>query len=98
MWSRKESAPPNNEPIKPLIEATRAQIIKDALLIAKGLSKSAQKGHPLAARTMIELAIMYMDIDQAATKRPIRSLALRLAALPQLPPETLGGTTIEPTS
>ncbi len=97
MLTRRETAPLNNERIKPLIEAVRAVIISEALLIAKGLAKSAKKGRPMAARLMIDLAQKDVDIEEAIKTNPLRSLALRLAAQPQLPPEALSSMPIEPT-
>jgi hypothetical protein len=59
--------------------------------IAKALLASTLLGHVLSARLLVELAGCDVDIEEALAKRPLITLAMRLAAEPQMPP----GSSIE---
>ena len=61
----------------------RAGEITDALM------KSALEGKVTSTKLLVELAEGNVDVDEALTKRPFRSLALRLANEPQVPKEPL---------
>lgn len=60
--------------------------------IAEALMEATKKGNVMSARLLLELAGGSGDPENARSKEPIRSLALRLAKQPQLPPETLQET------
>ena len=51
--------------------------------IAKSLYESTIKGHVLSARLLVELAEGDVEAEEAMTMRPLRSIALELAAEPQ---------------
>lgn len=98
MTTRKVTIEATNEEIEPLITAARTQIRTRAEQIIKGLCDSASAGHPLAAKVVIDLALTDIDTVDADKRRPLHSLAIRLSALPQLPPGPLEPITICPVS
>jgi hypothetical protein len=49
------------------------------------LMESALEGKVMSAKLLVELAEGDVDVDEALTKKPLRSLALRLANEPQVP-------------
>ena len=51
-----------------------------ALEIAQSLLKSTIEGHAMSARLLVELAEGNLDVEEAIAMRPLRSLALQLAA------------------
>jgi hypothetical protein len=57
--------------------------------IALALMDATNKGHVMSARLLVELAEGSADPEDALSKNPLRSLALRLSKQPQLPVETL---------
>lgn len=56
--------------------------------IAQALMKSTKKGKVMSTRLLVELAGGNMTVEEAPTG-PLRSLALELAAQPQMPAESL---------
>ena len=90
MLNRKLTVTVTIDEVKKLVEEARNQLMAHAAKIAEGLCASAQQGHPTSARLLLELAGSETDSDVESDKRPLRSLALRLAALPLLPPESAG--------
>jgi hypothetical protein len=67
----------NNEALKTVDENANA--------IALALLDSTKKGHVMSARLLVELAEGSVTPEEAANRRQIRSLALRLANEPQVP-------------
>jgi len=61
----------------------RAGEITDALM------KSTKEGKVMSTKLLVELAEGDVDVDEALSKRPFRSLALRLANEPQVQREPL---------
>ena len=57
--------------------------------IAESLMKSTIGGHVMSTRLLVELAEGDVDVEEASLKRPLHTLAMRLADEPQLPPEAL---------
>jgi hypothetical protein len=57
--------------------------------IAKALIENALKGMVMSTKLLVELAEGDVDVEDALTKRPLRSLVLRLAMEPQMPKEPL---------
>jgi hypothetical protein len=56
---------------------------ENAISIAQWLLDSIKKGHVMSARLLVDLAEGDVDVEEALTKKPLRSLALRLAGEPQ---------------
>jgi hypothetical protein len=52
--------------------------------IALALLESTKKGMVMSAKLLVELAERNVDVEEGTTAGPLRSLALRLAAEPQL--------------
>lgn len=57
--------------------------------ITAALLDNAKKGKVMSTKLLVELAEGDLDVEEALTKRPLRSLALRLANEPQMPNEPL---------
>ena len=53
--------------------------------LAEALMEAAKAGHVLSARLLFELAELGVDIEEALKKRPLKTIAMRLGAEPQLP-------------
>jgi hypothetical protein len=89
MTTRKQTA------VKKVGYAKVRKLIKEALKLAddkavelaKALYDSAIEGHVLSARLLVELAEGNLDVEEAMTKGPLRSLALRLEEQAQMPQE-----------
>jgi hypothetical protein len=56
--------------------------------IAAALMKATREGHVMSAKLLIELAAADVDIEEALGKRPLNTLAMRLAKEPQIPTES----------
>jgi hypothetical protein len=54
--------------------------------ITQCLMKSTREGKVMSTKLLVELAEGNVDVEVALTKGPLRSLALRLEAEPQMPP------------
>jgi hypothetical protein len=57
--------------------------------IAEALMDSTKEGKVMSAKLLVDLAEGVVDVEEAVTKRPLRSLALRLANEPEAPQEPL---------
>lgn len=57
--------------------------------IAEALMTATKEGKVMSARLLVELAEGFADPEDALSKNPLRSLALRLSKQPQLPPQSL---------
>jgi len=57
--------------------------------IVQALYESALKGHVMSTKLLVELAEGDVDVEDALNKKPLRSLALRLANEPQLVDATM---------
>lgn len=57
--------------------------------IAECLMTSTREGKVMSTRLLVELAEGSASPEEALQKRPLLTLAQRLAAAPQLPPEAL---------
>ena len=57
--------------------------------IIEALYQSALKGHVLSTKLLVELAEGDADVEDALNKKPLRSLALRLASEPQVVDATM---------
>jgi hypothetical protein len=55
--------------------------------ITDSLMKSTTEGKVMSTKLLVELAEGDVDLEEALSKRPLRSLALRLANEPQVPKE-----------
>jgi hypothetical protein len=71
--------------VKKLNEQALKLVDENATEIAKSLLDSTLDGHVLSARLLVELAEGNVEAEEAVTMRPLRSLALNLAAEPQWP-------------
>ena len=60
--------------------------------IAEALMTATKEGKVMSARLLVELAEGFADPEDALSKDPLRSLALRLSKQPQLPPQSLSGS------
>jgi hypothetical protein len=89
MITRKQIAArkPGYAKVKKLIEEAFKIADGKAKQLAEALYQSAIKGHVMSARLLLELAEGNLDVEEAMIKGPFRSLALRLAAEAQMPPE-----------
>jgi hypothetical protein len=74
-----------NGRVKRLIKEARKLVDAKANEIAEALMKATKEGHVMSARLLIELAEADVDIEEALGKRPLITLATRLAAEPQMP-------------
>lgn len=88
MTTRTHSAVRNNcnGKVKRLIEEARKIVDEKAFEIAEALLEATKKGHVMSTKLLIELAAAGVDIEEALTKRPLITLAMRLASEPQMPP------------
>jgi hypothetical protein len=57
--------------------------------ITQALMKSTREGKVMSTKLLVELAEGNVDVEDALSKRPFRSLALRLANEPQVQREPL---------
>jgi len=55
----------------------------NAVKIVEALYQSTLKGHVLSAKLLVDLGEGNVDLEEAITIRPLRSLALELAKEPQ---------------
>jgi hypothetical protein len=55
--------------------------------ITEALMQSTREGKVMSTKLLVQLAEGDVDVDEALTKRPLRSLALRLANEPEAPNE-----------
>ncbi len=60
------------------------KIETNAPAIIEALYKSALEGHVMSTKLLVELAEGDVDVEDALIKKPLRSLALRLANEPQV--------------
>jgi hypothetical protein len=60
-----------------------------AVEIVQALFISTLKGHVMSAKLLVELAEGDVDVEDALNKKPLRSLALRLANEPQVVDATM---------
>jgi hypothetical protein len=61
----------------------------NAVKFVLALYNSALKGHVMSAKLLVELAEGDVDVEDALNKKPMRSLALRLANEPQVVDATM---------
>jgi hypothetical protein len=61
----------------------------NAVALVLALYESALKGHVMSAKLLVELAEGDVDVEDALNKKPLRSLALRLANEPQVVDATM---------
>jgi hypothetical protein len=71
--------------VKKLNEAALKLVEDNATKIAESLYDSTLDGNVLSARLLVELAEGNVEVEEAVTMRPLRSLALALAAEPEWP-------------
>jgi len=74
-----------NGRVKRLLAEALRVLDDNATGIATGLMEAAKLGHVMSARLLIELAGADVDIEEALGKRPLITLAMRLAKEPQAP-------------
>jgi hypothetical protein len=74
-----------NGRVKRLNKMAAMKVDENADGIAEGLMKAAKEGHVMSARLLIELAEGDVDIEEALGKRPLITLAMRLAKESQVP-------------
>ena len=72
-----------NGRVKRLNKAAFKVVDENADTIATALLKATTEGHVLSARLLVELAEGDVDVEEAVLKRPLRTLAMRLAEQPQ---------------
>ena len=72
-----------------LTAAAFNMIETNAAALALALYESALKGHVMSAKLLVELAEGDVDVEDALNKKPLRSLALRLANEPQVVDATM---------
>jgi|SRR5271166_2186825 len=77
---------------KKLNEAALKLVDEKAAEIAQSLYDSTIDGHMLSARLLVELAEGNVEAEEAVTMRPLRSLALNLAAEPEWRDEESGAS------
>jgi hypothetical protein len=89
MTTRKQTAIKRNgyAKVRKLIKEALKIADENASKIANALYESALKGHVLSARLLVDLAEGNLDVEEAMTKGPLRSLALRLEEQAQMPQE-----------
>jgi hypothetical protein len=76
--------------VKKLNKAAGKIVDEHAGQIAQSLLDSTIKGHVLSAKLLVELAEGDVDIEEAATVRPLRSLLTELAEEPQWTDDSTG--------
>ena len=62
-----------------------------AMEIATALLEAAKRGNSMSAQLLIQLAQVGIDIKELLTKRPLITLAMRLAKEPQMPATSSDG-------
>ena len=72
-----------------LTAAALNMIETNAAEIVLALYNSTLKGHVMSAKLLVELAEGDVDVEDALNKKPLRSLALRLANEPQVVDATM---------
>jgi hypothetical protein len=90
-WKRTvpgKNAPKTFKKVKKLNEAALKMVDENATKIAQSLLKSTVDGHVLSARLLVELAEGDIEPEEAMAMRPLRSMALELAAQPPWKPES----------
>jgi hypothetical protein len=84
MTTRTQSAIGKKRKTIKLTAAALYTIEANAPNVIEALLQSALKGHVLSTKLLVELAEGDVDVEDALNKRPLRSLALRLANEPQV--------------
>jgi len=79
-----------NGRVKKLNKEAFKKVEANSEKIAEALLKSTLLGDVLSARLLFELAGCDVDIEEALKKKPLITLAMRLAAEPQMPPASSG--------
>jgi hypothetical protein len=85
MAVRSRKAVASNGVVKAKKLSTEALRMLDvnAVKIVEALYQSTLKGHVLSAKLLVDLGEGNVDLEEAITIRPLRSLALELAKEPQ---------------
>lgn len=89
MTTRKAPAIKNKAPrkvVKLKTEAFRLVELNSTPII-QGLVDASIKGHVLCTRLLLDLAEDNIEIESVPDKKPVVTVAMRLAAEPQLPPD-----------
>jgi hypothetical protein len=86
MATRKQDPAGRKRKVLRLSKEAFITVEENANGIALALLKSTKQGKVMSARLLVELAEGDVDVEEGATVGPLRSLALRLASEPQLPP------------
>ena len=91
MTTRKQATEkkPGQRKIGKLNKEALKRVEDEASDIVEALVTSTKKGHVMCTILLLKLADACRDAEDAETKKVFRSLALRLAKQPQLPPESL---------
>jgi hypothetical protein len=89
MTTRTQSAAGKKRKTIKLTAAAFSMIETNAPEIVQALYESALKGHVMSAKLLVELAEGDVDVEDALNKKPLRSLALRLANEPQVVDATM---------
>jgi hypothetical protein len=84
MTTRTQSAIGKKRKAIKLTTAAFNMVEDKAVEIIEALFISALKGHVMSAKLLVELAEGDVDVEDALNKKPLRSLALRLANEPQV--------------
>lgn len=92
MTTRRYSAVRKKRVILRLCKEAFKTVEDNAGGLAAALLKSAEEGKVMSTKLLVELADRNVDVEQRPTVGPLRSLALKLAAEPQLPRESLDET------
>jgi len=79
MTTRTQSAVGKKRKAKRLVSEAFKMVEENANSIARWLLKGTEDGHVMSARLLVELAEGDVEVEDALTKKPLRSLALRLA-------------------
>ena len=79
----KSPKPPTPRKAQRLIAAALKLVDDNACEIARSLYESTLAGHVLSAKLLIDLAEGNADVEDAINKRPLRTLAMDLAAEPE---------------
>jgi hypothetical protein len=83
LTTRTQQAVGKKRKTKKLITEAFNQVENNAPAFAKSLYDQAIKGHVLSAKLLVELAEGDADLDETINKKPLNSLALRLANQPE---------------
>jgi hypothetical protein len=93
MTTRTDSAvkKKSNGRVKRLNIEARKLVEANAGTIAALLMEGTKRGDSVSTRLLLELALKGVDIEELLTKRPVITLAMRLAAEPQMPATSSDG-------